>query len=862
MPRFTTPFLILAFAGSLPLAHAMNADSSIIQTREWAEKAFVKQQGGSANPSVRVSLVHEDGPGDTKPGLSAAGTPLTLGGTVYKQGIGTNAKATLRVALSKPAKSLLGLIGPDDNVQANPASVSLRIMAAERVLFDSGVMRGGEPPQTLEVPLGEIKEFDLVVEDGGDGRSYDQMSMADLRVVLEDGSTVFLDDVFSGVSPDEAQSGPPFSFTYGGRSSSDFLASWDYAVKEGKTSETQIVRSITFTDPETKLEVRADLTIFLDHPGAEWTLHFTNRGQADTPVIENLQALDAKINPTVPCVRGPEYLGLSLRPLDAAANKEPVLSRLTGTLGGLERLNEFMPFTEPVPPGAQISWGPPGAVPAFNAFPFFTLDWGGAGSITAIGWTGQWQASLTRPQSAMRLQAGLRNLRTVLHPGESIRSPRILQMFWQGGDTAFGENLFRQTMFAHVMPRRDGKTVFPPLAHTTSSWSETNTTTEEIEKSYIDSIVPLGFETYWLDAWWFAGGHPVGIGNWGFPLDRVVAKDRFPNGPKGPADYARSKGLSFVLWFAPEWVHPGALLGQEHPEWILPVGATAGVINLGLPEARDFLIRYNNAAIKEYGVNWWRTDNHPELEHWRSADVEPNRQGMTEMRYVEGLYGLWDGMLAANPGLMIDNCALGGTRLDLETASRSGMLWRSDSVVPPLWTRRDYNVNAIQNQVMNFALNRFVPLTQSGSMGTSPYLIRSAFNGGLSFGEDTRPADYPRAQLAEGIAECKRLRKYLLGDFYPLFMPSESAEEWCAYQYHRPAEDDGCVFVFRRDRSPYHSLELTLRGLDPAATYTVTAYRTYQPEPPRKLTGAQLQAYIAEVPESPGSLLLEYQRAP
>jgi alpha-galactosidase len=235
---------------------------------------------------------------------------------------------------------------------------------------------------------------------------------------------------------------------------------------------------------------------------------------------------------------------------------------------------------------------------------------------------------------------------------------------------------------------------------------------------------------------------------------------------------------------------------------------------------------------------------------------------MTEMRYVEGLYGLWDGMLQANPGLVIDNCALGGTRLDLETASRSVMLWRSDSVVPPLWNRRDYNVNAIQNQVMNFALNRYVPLTQSGSMGTSPYLIRSAFNGGLSFGEDTRPADYPRSQLAEGIAECKRLRKYLPGDFYPLHMPSESPEQWCAYQYHRPEEGDGCVFVFRRHESSYRSIDLKLRGIDPAAVYLLYEYRGYQPEPARKLMGAELLVYVPEVDEKPGSLLLEYAKMP
>lgn len=854
-PRWLLPILLLT------IMQKSNAADSVTLTRQWAERAFAPSER-TAN-AISVEVVREDSPGDTKAGKCATGTPLSLGGIIYQRGIGTNSNATLRVQLPPSAKRLQGIYGPDDNVRENPATVGLKIVAGGKVLLDSGVLKGGSEPRPLDLALDGVRSLEIMIVDGGDGRTYDQMSFADLRVVKEDGSVVYLDECFAPTSANSGlQSEVPFSFTYGGQSSRDFLPSWTSELKEEKSGDDKVVRTLTFSDPTTKLEVCATATIFLDHPGVDWTLRFTNRGEAETPLIENLKALDVSVSPSMPCVRGDGYLGLSLRPLEHAAASEPLLLRLTGTLGGLERLNEFMPLADSIPVGFALDWGPKGALPAFDAFPFFTLDWGGAGSITAVGWTGQWSASLQRSASAMHLQAGLRNLRTVLKPGESIRSPRILQMFWQGGDAAFGQNLFRQTMFAHILPKQGEKTVFPPLAHTTSSWKETNTTTDEIERSYIDSFAPLGFETYWLDAWWFEGGHPKGIGNWGFPLDRVVAKERFPGGPRAVADYARGKGLSFLLWFAPEYVHPDAVLGREHPEWMLPKGASAGVINLGLPEARDFLIRYNNAAIQEYGVNWWRTDNHPELEHWKSADTDPNRQGLTEMRYVEGLYGLWDGMLKANPGLVIDNCALGGTRLDLETASRSVMLWRSDSVVPPLWNRRDYNVNAIQNQVMNFALNRYVPLTQSGSMGTSPYLIRSAFNGGLSFGEDTRPPDYPRSQLAEGIAECKRLRKYLTGDFYPILMPSESPDEWCVYQYHRAKEGDGCVFVFRRHESPYRSVDLKLRGIDPSAVYLLHEYRGYQPEPARKLTGAELLVYTAEVPEKPGSLLLEYVKQP
>jgi hypothetical protein len=61
-------------------------------------------------------------------------------------------------------------------------------------------------------------------------------------------------------------------------------------------------------------------------------------------------------------------------------------------------------------------------------------------------------------------------------------------------------------------------------------------------------------------------------------------------------------------------------------------------------------------------------------------------------------------------------------------------------------------------------------------MGATPYLFRSGFNGGISFCEDCRPADYPREQLKQGIAEGKRIRKYFFGDLYSLTEVTASAD--------------------------------------------------------------------------------------
>ena len=47
------------------------------------------------------------------------------------------------------------------------------------------------------------------------------------------------------------------------------------------------------------------------------------------------------------------------------------------------------------------------------------------------------------------------------------------------------------------------------------------------------------------------------------------------------------------------------------------------------------------------------------------------RTGMAELKYITGLYALWDGILAKHPGLLIDDCSSGGRRIDVGTLARS-----------------------------------------------------------------------------------------------------------------------------------------------------------------------------------------------
>ena len=85
-----------------------------------------------------------------------------------------------------------------------------------------------------------------------------------------------------------AASEVPFSFVYGGKTSGALIPDWTATVFEGGTFAAKCV----WTDPATGLDVRMAFATVPDYAVVEWTLRFTNTGTSDTPLIENLRALD------------------------------------------------------------------------------------------------------------------------------------------------------------------------------------------------------------------------------------------------------------------------------------------------------------------------------------------------------------------------------------------------------------------------------------------------------------------------------------------------------------------------------------------------------------------------------------------
>lgn len=814
---------------------ALSAGNEDIQTNlEWAVRAFSDnarqmQPGG-------IAVLYEDGIGDTKFSRSTAGGALRLGDQTYEHGIGVNAYSVIHVALPRPGKMLRATIGVDRNMDNTPASVRFRVESEGRVLFKTDVMRAGDAPVTIEVPLDGVSAFELIVDNGGDNRSFDQADWGDVRVVLDDDSELYLDSL--------ARTGDtgvmwPFSFVYGGRPSHLLLPSWDCR-EELDCNEGSQHRSLIFTDPATKLEVCATTTVFTDTPGVDWTLYFTNKGDADTLVLEQV------------------------RPLDASFLCDPRSPATFHSLRSTCGVDDWQPFSEMVSPGARRAFAPTNGRSSLGACPFFNLQWTGGGAVVGIGWTGQWEAAVENRDGTVVLQAGMQNLHLVLHPGESIRTPRILLMRWTGDDVQQAHNLWRATMLRHILPRVQDNVVVPPIAHLSTAFYEMDKCTEADALAHLDAGKDLGFECYWYDAYYGKNDFPT-VGNYVLPVERGFNTARFPNQLTPLSEAVHRAGMQFLMWFEPERICPGTLMALEHPEWVvLPDDGGWGMFNLAIPEARQYITDYIGALIDAYGLSWVRIDNAVSYTPlWRKLDAAagPDRVGMAEIRYVEGLYRWWDDMRAAHPDIAIDNCASGGGRIDLELCSRAIPLWRTDATITPL-LNRNLDQAALQNQVMTAGLSRYVPFNVSGQMGATPYHFRSGFNGGISFCEDTRPETYPREMLRDAIAEGKRIRKYYFGNLYALTDITTSPKDWCVLQYHRPAEEDGMVMAFRRHESPYTGFTCALQEIDAEADYEVTVSTDYTPAPGKTMRGRDLYSIVIDIGNVPGSALLEYRRLP
>ncbi len=636
----------------------------------------------------------------------------------------------------------------------------------------------------------------------------------------------------------------PVSFRYSGRELPSMLRDWTARRDPPRSAEGVTCETVVFTDPQTGLECRCEIKAYADFPAVEWVVYFKNTGETDTPILSDIQPLDVllPLTPQTPC-------------------------QVHHARGSLAQRDDFAPLETPLTfrqGGSRLELTAATGKCSTLHLPFFNLELGNGGVIGAIGWTGGWSASFQRQRDGVHVRAGMERTHLKLHPGEEIRTPRILLLFWEE-DRIRGHNMLRRLILAHHTPRPNGRLLQPPLCE--GAWGARSEASHLAQIAWLrENDIPV--ECYWIDAGWYGDGSideaadTLGsgwmrqVGSW-FPNSAA-----YPNGLRPVGEAARAAGLGFLLWIEPERAFQGTEMVRKHPEWLIgPVrsGYLDGnnyMVNLGIPEARRAITDLVSNLICEAGITCYRQDFNdlrvPEL--FAMADA-PDRVGMTEIRHIVGLYAFWDELLARHPGLIIDNCAGGGQRIDLETISRSVPLWRSDLQCWPF--------DPLTEQTQTQGLAPWVPLSAITCEAPTEYALRSALGPGLVTHWSSQAietgADLPVNKIRQLMAEAVAMRKYFYGDFYPLLSFSLAADAWAAWQYDRPDLAEGMVVAFRRHECPFPNWQAKLKALDPEAEYDLYSWDDHST---RRVYGKALmtEGIGITIEEKPGSVLFVYKR--
>ena len=92
----------------------------------------------------------------------------------------------------------------------------------------------------------------------------------------------------------DPQAKMPFAFNYGDQPAEQLLAQWPRKLESKQLDAARTQHTLTWADPKTGLEVRCVAVEYADYPALEWTVYFRNAGQANTPILKDIQGLDAR----------------------------------------------------------------------------------------------------------------------------------------------------------------------------------------------------------------------------------------------------------------------------------------------------------------------------------------------------------------------------------------------------------------------------------------------------------------------------------------------------------------------------------------------------------------------------------------
>ena len=610
----------------------------------------------------------------------------------------------------------------------------------------------------------------------------------------------------------------PFSFVYDGTKYEGFGESFIKKSEETKAEGERETVNVVFEFPD-KIFVSLKLSHYYSHGVTEWTFGIENKGESDSKLISEIKTS-----------------------LDFCGEKP----RLRGSLGDYE--NKYRVYDRDLTEEKEIEFVSDSGRATHVNFPYFNLEFGDGGAMLAIGWAGTWTAEfVTEGDKTTYTAKSVNNLRTVLRPGEKIRTALFVVAPYTVRDEHYATNFWRSWFMEHNIPKADteGNPIKPfstsnlafdaPPPYSDGSINETYETWRPTLEKMIEEDVKVDFR--WLDAGWYVAPDLKSAEPWADDHDWWYTVGAWELDPKKwpgktlleSVEATRKLGMKTIMWFEPERItyhHELAKNFGYNKDWAIITYDTKRQRvsisnNLGDPECYRWTVDRICRVLRDNKIDMYREDNNTDPgAAWKILDEKEgkNRRGITECKFIDAHYRMWDEIIECTKSYggcaFVDSCAAGGGRNDLESMRRGLPLLRSDAD----------GISSCLRLSITTSLNKWIPFNgasireENPELGitsnyTDKYTWRCSYLPAFRF--KTRYSLSPQPDfdmLRYGMKRWKEISPYLLKEFYVLTPWHDYLDKsgFTSFAYYDEDTKKGFLFAFRREECESDTLSLEL----------------------------------------------------
>jgi alpha-galactosidase len=467
--------------------------------------------------------------------------------------------------------------------------------------------------------------------------------------------------------------------------------------------------------------------------------------------------------------------------------------------------------------------------------PWFAIDRNGSNDqdhgdvwFGALGWSGSWQISIEQDElQQIRVTGGPNafDFGYRLAPGQHLQSPDFYAGYSQDG-IGGASRLLHRFEISSILPHAPNPKLRPVLYN---SWEATGFNVDEAgQEALAEKAASIGVERFVVDDGWFGqrSTDRAGLGDW------YVNAVKFPHGLKPLIDKVHSLGMDFGLWVEPEMVNPDSDLYRKHPDWVLNFigrprteGRNQLVLNLARPDVREYVFQSLDKLLNENDIAFLKWDYNRNWSEPGWPAVAPEDEKQVYINYVQNLYSILKELRAKHPGIEIESCSGGGSRVDLGIMRYTDEVWPSD------------NTDAFDRLLIQDGFTyAYAPGVMVAWVTDSPtwvnhrtlsleYRFLSSMQGALGIGANLNnwnAGDFEAAKKM--VAQYKQIRDVVQrGSLYRLLSPQNGSEQSVTESVSEN-QQSAVVFAFlHSSQMLYPFPRIYLRGLKPDAVYRIAS---------------------------------------